>query len=207
MSVEQTAKSKIALKYWLLGKGWKMASEAFELAGTYHIGTRKDGITPEFGHQIQVAHYIRTLHEHLLFPEETIATALLHDIREDYDIADEEIRGRFSDRVADAVDAMTKKFRGHRRDPRLVFDQIAKDPVASVAKGADRIHNQHTCQGVFSPTKIREYIGETEEFFLPMLRTARNKFPSQEPVYENMKFVLLSQMQLLLAASEEPVEV
>jgi hypothetical protein len=79
-------------------------------------------------------------------------------------------RERFGDRVADAVNAMTKTFRGTVRDPRVVFDQIASDLIASVAKGSDRIHNQHTAFGVFTADKIRDYVTETEEYFLPMLR-------------------------------------
>jgi (p)ppGpp synthase/HD superfamily hydrolase len=200
-STDDFTKSRIALRYWLLGHQWHVASEALEFAQQYHTGTRKDGITPEMAHQVQVAHYLRTLHEHLLYPEETIATALLHDVREDYDVSDEEIRERFGDRVADAVNAMTKRFRGAVREPRVVFDQIASDPIASVAKGSDRIHNQHTAFGVFSADKVRDYVAETEEYFLPMLRAARTRYTRQEPVYENMKFVLLSQMQLLRAAA------
>jgi (p)ppGpp synthase/HD superfamily hydrolase len=203
-SSDEFTKRGIALRYWLLGRQWHLASEALEFAHRYHVGTRKDGVTPEMDHQVQVAHYVRTLHEHPLYPEETIATAFLHDVREDYDVSDEEIRERFGDRVADAVDAMTKEFRGTARDPRVVFDQIASDPIASIAKGADRIHNQHTAFGVFTGDKIGEYITETEEYFLPMLRSARTRYTRQEPVYENMKFVLLSQIQLLRAVSQAP---
>lgn len=199
---DEFVKSRIALRYWLLGRGWHVALTALEFAQNYHTGTRKDGVTPEIGHQIQVAHYVRTLHEHLIYPEETVATAFLHDVREDYDIADEEIRDRFGMLVADAVWAMTKTFRGEKRDPTDVFAGIAEDPIASVAKGADRIHNQHTCLGVFTPQKIREYLTETKTFFLPMLRDARTRYTRQEPVYENMKFVLLSQMQMLGAAAD-----
>jgi GTP diphosphokinase / guanosine-3',5'-bis(diphosphate) 3'-diphosphatase len=199
-SIDEFTKSRIALRYWLLGRQWQLASEALEFAQAYHTGTRKDGVT-EMAHHVQVAHYLRTLHEHLLYPEETIATAFLHDVREDYDVSDEEIRERFGDRVADAVNAMTKTFRGTVRDPRVVFDQIASDLIASVAKGSDRIHNQHTAFGVFTDDKIRDYVTETEEYFLPMLRSARTRYTRQEPVYEHMKFVLLSQMQLLRVVS------
>lgn len=118
-----------------------------------------------------VAHYLPTLHNHLLHPEETIAVAFLHDIREDYDLSDDEIRGRFGGMVADAVDAMTKTFRGQDRPPEQVFERIAADPLASVAKPADRIHNQRTALGVFSSEKIRSYIDETEQWFLPTAAT------------------------------------
>lgn len=194
---EEFTKAHIALRYWMLGRDWHLAGSALDFAERHHTGTRKDGVTPEIAHQIQVAHYLRNLHELLMFPEESIATAFLHDVREDYDVADEEIRERFGSRVADAVDAMTKTFRGVDREPQAVFDRISADPIASVVKASDRIHNQHTAFGVFSAQKIDEYVGETETYFLPMLKAARVRFTRQEPVYENTKFVLKSQMALL----------
>jgi (p)ppGpp synthase/HD superfamily hydrolase len=198
-----SSKSRIALRYWLLGQGWTMASEAMEYGERHHTGTRKDGATPEFDHQVEIANFVRTLHPHLLLPEETIATVFMHDLREDYDISDIEIRIRYGKVVADAVAALTKTFRGVRRDPMEVAEATGENPIASIVKPADRIHNQHTCIGVFTPVKINEYVQETEQYILPMIREARMRFPSQEPAYENLKFVLKSQVQLLRAVAEE----
>lgn len=189
----------IALRYWLLGRGWHEVLEAMEFAAGYHTGTRKDGLTSEFAHQIAIASYLRTLERSLLFPSETLATAFLHDVREDYDVADSEIRSRFGPRVADAVDAMTKTFRGTDRDPDTVFAAIASDPVASIAKLADRIHNLGSLHGVFSSARASGYVAETRERFFPMLKAARRSFPAQEPAYENAKLVLENQCHLLAA--------
>jgi hypothetical protein len=41
------------------------------------------------------------------------------------------------------------------------------------------------------------YIEETEEYIIPMLKKARRKFIEQESVYENIKHVLLSQIELI----------
>jgi (p)ppGpp synthase/HD superfamily hydrolase len=106
------SKQRAALRYWLLGAGYTLASEALEFAERYHQGVRKDGTTPELAHQIAIASYVRTLRGHLRYPEETLAVCLLHDVREDYDVADRVIRGTFGDIVADSVDAMTKVFCG-----------------------------------------------------------------------------------------------
>jgi (p)ppGpp synthase/HD superfamily hydrolase len=199
--IEEFTKARIALRYWMLGRDWHVASAALEFAEAHHTGLRKDGVSPEMAHQVQVAHYLRTLHEHLLHPEETLAVALLHDVREDHGVSDEELRDRFGAQVADAVDAVTKTFRGDDRDLDQLFGRIAEDPIASVVKASDRIHNQHTALGVFGAEKIRQYIAETEDLLLPMLRKARTRFTEQEPVYENTKFVLQSQVQLLRAVS------
>jgi (p)ppGpp synthase/HD superfamily hydrolase len=191
------AKQRAALRYWLLGADYTLASEALEFAERFHTGVRKDGVTPEFAHQVAICSYVRTLRGHLRYPQETLAACLLHDVREDYDVPDRVIRGEFGDLVANGVDAMTKVFKGVKRDPHEVFAAIGSDPVASVVKPADRIHNLQSMVGVFTPAKMRAYISETEEFFLPMLRHSRRLFVDQEPVYENAKWLLTSQLDLL----------
>ena len=46
-------------------------------------------------------------------------------------------------------------------------------------------------------TKFEEYISECEKHILPMLKEARRIFPEQEPAYENIKLVLMSQIELI----------
>lgn len=195
--MDRYVKQRIAIRYWLAGAGFNTALEAMTFAEGFHQGTRKDGVTPEFAHQVAIAGYVRTLAPHLEFPEDTLTAVFLHDVREDYHISDVEIVTRFGARVAEAVDAMTKEFAGRRRDPRSVFDAIAASPVASVAKGADRINNQSSMVGVFSRDKMASYVAETREFFFPMLKEARRMFPRQEAAYENIKLVLENQVALV----------
>ena len=193
----QFAKREISLRYWLQGAGYYTALEAMEFAKTYHTGVRKDGITPEFDHQVSIAQYIRTLIPGLLYPEATISTIFLHDVREDYHVSHEELVSRFGTQVADAVDTMTKEFRGVKKSSELVFEQIGANPIASIAKGADRIHNFSSMVGVFSVTKQQEYINEGEAYFLPMIKRARRLHVRQEPAYENIKLLLKSQISLI----------
>ena len=53
--------------------------------------------------------------------------------------------------------------------------------------------------GVFSQPRQDKYIKEVEDYFLPMLKTARRNFVRQESAYENIKHVLNSQIELLKA--------
>lgn len=191
-------KRQISLRYWLLGKGYLSALSAMEFGQKYHVGFRKDGVTPEFDHQISIAHFVRTLPE-LRHQEETLSTVFLHDVREDYHVSDHEIRIDYNDLVANAVEYMTKTFRGVVKNENLVFEQIAADPIASIAKGADRVHNFGSMVGVFSIAKQKQYLDEGEEFFLPMLKKARRNFPDQEAAYEIIKHMLLSQIELIRA--------
>lgn len=195
-------RQRIALRYWLLGAQYFTALDALDFAGDYHRGTRKDGVTPEFSHQIAIAHYVRTLVPHLDHPEEAIAAAVLHDVCEDYDVEHAVLEARFGPIVAAAVRAMTKEHKGVRFDEGTVFAAIAADAVASVVKAADRIHNQSTMVGVFSPAKVASYVEETTTWFFPMLKAARRRFPRQEGAYENAKLVLESQVQLLAHLSD-----
>jgi (p)ppGpp synthase/HD superfamily hydrolase len=176
------------------------ALACMEFAASYHTGKRKGG-DPEFDHQISIALYALTL-PYLEYREEVICTIMLHDIREDYGITDAEIMALFSDaakgrRVADAVDAMTKVWRGEKRDEKVLFERMGANVIASIAKGCDRIHNQQTMLGVFSKEKMIGYIDETITLFFPMLKSARRNFPKQNAAYENIKFVLNSQIELL----------
>ena len=196
--MEAHIKKEISLRYWLLGRNFYKAVEAMEFGKRHHKGLRKNG-SPEFSHQIEIALFGRTLLESLIYKEETLITIFLHDIREDYDISDGEIRTLFGDLVANAVAAMTKEFRGHKRDPFEVFDNLARDPIASIAKGIDRIHNFSTMLGAFSESKQVEYIAEAELHFIPMLKRARRTFPQQESAYENIKWALNSQIDLIKA--------
>lgn len=187
------AKERIALRHLFLGRGWYQAAEAMTYAETFHDGLRKDGITPEFNHQVQIGLYLYTLVPHLLHPEATLVTTLIHDVPEDYDVDFSEIEGLFGAQVADSTHAMTKVHKGIKRNPEEVAAAQAACPIASVVKGADRIHNQSTMAGVFSAEKIVDYIDETETFILPMLKKARRKFPVQDGAYQNERLVLRTQ--------------
>ena len=202
--MESFDKLKISLRYWLLGRAehdpaWLVALEAMEFAAGFHTGTRKDGCTPEFQHQLEIAQYLRTMHRSLRFPAQTIAAAFLHDVAEDFDIGFEELERRFGKQIAHSVMLLTKKHRGSRVEPAVYFARIAEDPIASAVKGADRINNLQSMLGVFSVAKQRAYCQEALEHFLPMVKTARRLFADQEPVYENIKLMMRSQLALLAA--------
>jgi len=199
-------KKIITLRYWLLGRGYHVALQALEFAAAFHTGMRKDGHTPEFDHQITIALYIRTLVDLLDQPEETLASVFLHDVCEDHDVGFDEIEAQFGRPIRDAVIRLTKVHRGIRVPPEIYYSKIAKSPIASIVKAADRMHNMQTMSKVFSEAKQVSYIKETTDYILPMLKEARRTFTRQEPVYENVKLVLLTQIELIrIALDTEPL--
>lgn len=193
-------KRVISMRYWLLGKGYHRAIAAMEFGMRYHTGTRKDGVTHEFAHQIEMAHYARTL-SGVLDMESLLCVVFLHDCPEDYGVHPDELRALFGDDVANAVWAMTKKWRGQARevDEDAFFQTMAHDPLASVAKGVDRDHNIKSMLGVFMPGKQISYCDYAEQKIIPMLKAARRLFPQQEPAYENIKHVLSGRIALIRA--------
>ncbi len=204
--MDKFKKKALTLRQYLHGAGYFNALRAMEFAAKHHTGTRKDGFTPEFDHQISIALYALTL-PNLRFREEIIATIFLHDVREDYHITDHEVRSlfidpEFADRVARAVENMTKEWRGEKKDEAKLFAAMAEDEIASIAKGCDRIHNFQSMVKVFKLAKQKSYIAEAEELFFPMLKAARRNFPHQGMAYENIKHMLRTQIELIEAMHE-----
>ena len=193
--VEKIESDIISLRFFLNGNKYYKASRALELVLRVHKGVRKDGKTPEYYHQLCIAHYLRTLTGHLIDPEATIVAGLLHDIVEDHptEYSMEDVIRNFGTSIARSVDLLTKT--GKKLDH--YYNQMIEDPVASIVKGADRMHNFQSMMGVFSIEKQGRYIGETEEFILPILEEAALRFPEQEPAYANIQLVLKSQIELI----------
>lgn len=196
-------KKLLTLRQQLIGARYYGALAALDFAMAYHTGTRKDGITPEFQHQVEIALYALTLAD-VKYREEVIATIMLHDVREDYGITQYEISELFDDndfagRVGRAVENMTKEWRGERKDEVLLFEAMANDPIASIAKGCDRIHNLGSMVGVFKIEKQKEYLEEVDRLFIPMLKAARKRFSYQHNAYMNILHMMRSQYELIRA--------
>ena len=189
-------KHLISMRYWMLGKNYHRAVLAMEFASKYHDGTRKDGFTPEFHHQISIAHYLRTLPD-LRNQEDVLSAAFLHDTVEDYDVSLTDIEGRFGADVARAVKKLSKVLKGYKKSPDEYYQGMIECPIASVVKGGDRVHNHQTMAGVFSLDKQHQYITETKDYLLPMLKESRRKYPDQELAYENIKHALKGQIELI----------
>lgn len=162
---------------------WSLALDAMAFAQQHHCHLRKDGVTPEFSHQVQIGLMLLGMLPHLQRPQTTLVVALLHDVCEDYDVSFAQIETRFGSEVRDGVDAMTKVYRGFRRPPEEVRQRQAASAVSSVVKGADRVHNQNTMVGVFTEAKIAQYVRETSVHIVPMLIDARSAHSSQRSAY------------------------
>lgn len=200
--MENYYKMKVGLRYWLIGQKFYKAVEAMNFAESHHNGKRKDN-SPEFSHQVSQAHLARTLVHHLRYKEEIFIVIFLHDICEDKDVSFEEMEHMFGPIVARALKLITKVYRGVKTPNDVYYPRMTECEITSFCKCVDRIHNLTSMLGGFTPQKRVSYVQETIEYTIPMLKSAKRKFPDQEAAYENLKFIINSQIQLYNALDKD----
>lgn len=192
------------LRDLLEGAGYHNALKALAFARRHHVGMRKDGVTPEFDHQVSMALYAWTLAD-LIHREAVITAILLHDVPEDYHVHVWEIGQLFEDvafraLVCNGVESVTKVFRGIVKPKDILYATMAADPVGSIVKGCDRNHNFLSMVGVFSYEKQVIYLAEGEEDILPMIKDAMNNHhPAQRRAYANIRYTMMQQIGLIRA--------
>jgi (p)ppGpp synthase/HD superfamily hydrolase len=201
-------KMKSTLRYWLLGKAddnpeYYRVLKSMEIAEKYHTGTRKDGKTPEFSHQLFICLYLKTMHKYLKDPVTTLITALLHDTLEDYfEESSAELMRLFPNEYH-LIMRISKVRNGVKIPYDQYFGEMKDCHICSIVKLADRVANISTMIGVFTEEKQISYLEEVNAWFLPMLKYARRMFPEQELAYENVKSFLIMQKDTILALREE----
>lgn len=183
-------KHLISLRAWLHGSGKHEALRALEFARPLHNGLRKDGVTPEFAHQVFMMNFARSFDPVLLYPDATLSVLALHDVIEDKNVSILEIQAQFGNQIAHPVFLMTAPEGETAEEKAERFRAMAECPIASVGKAIDRVHNVVSMVGVFTPDKVARYIAESEELILPMMKAARRRFPQQIPVYEISKLMI-----------------
>ncbi len=183
---------------------WYRAVRALEYAIEKHDGMmRKDGITPYILHPVQVANFLMTLpslsshdRRHRVT---TVSVGLTHDIIEDCGVSYQTLAGDLGSEIADGTEVMSKVVDGVKKTELQYFGALGKHIVGSLAKPADRIHNQSTMPGAFTLEKAVRTVEFTREWILPMVKVARRRFPAQELAYENMKVTLNTQIDMVLS--------
>ena len=149
----------------------KIIQKAYNYAVEKH-GTqlRKSG-EPYIIHPTNVAYTIAELG----LDEQTICSALLHDVVEDTDATYEDIEREFGKEVADMVDGVTKlKQIGHAsieenqvENYRKMFLAMGKDIRVIIIKLADRLHNMRTLEFLRRDRQIA-ISTETMQLYAPL---------------------------------------
>ena len=149
-----------------------LVKKAYLFAKESHGSQKRHSGEPYFSHPVEVAEIITNLK----LDEESIATALLHDVVEDTDATIDEIRNIFGDNIAHLVDGVTKlgKIEGSSYSEHLA-ENLRKLTVAMshdirvlLIKLADRLHNMRTISYMPSQEKKIKKAKETLDIYAPL---------------------------------------
>lgn len=150
----------------------RLIEDAYAYASEKHKTQKRKSGQPYITHCIQVANTLALIH----CGPKTIAAGLLHDTIEDCpDVTFDEIKNRFSEEVAEMVDAVTKvgkiKFQDEEdyqaSNHRKLFIAMAKDVRVIYIKLADRLHNMRTLE-YMRPDKQKRIAQETLSVYAPI---------------------------------------
>ena len=145
--------------------------KAFELCVEAHKGQLRKSGEEYYDHPLNVAKIILSLG----MDSESIAAALLHDVVEDTETTDEQIKQKFGEEVALLVDGVTKigriqyvsREQQQAESLRKMLIAMGKDIRVIVIKLADRLHNMRTL-GSLPEHKQLEKSLETIEVYAPI---------------------------------------
>lgn len=122
-----------------------MTSKALRIAYVAHHGQVDKAGVPYIHHPLHVAEQMDD--------EVSTCVALLHDVLEDTDVAETDLRAEgFPDEVVDAVVLLT---RGRGVSYRDYIERLSADPLARKVKVADLRHNSDTTRLCGLPAVMR----------------------------------------------------
>lgn len=187
-----------------------MLKDAIDLATRLHEWQKRKTGEDYITHPLSVMGILKR-HK---FPEEVLVCAVLHDICEDTETTNIEIRDEFWDRVWFIVNALTKnKKPRNNAELKKKYEEMKKgkckydtfeeyvdyrfhlyinrftvgiiaDPWIMFIKMADQIDNTRTLH-IFSEEKRQRKINELENFFLPMYANMEELVtPMYKPKYD-----------------------
>ena len=144
--------------------------KAYEMAVIAHQPQRRKTGEPYILHPIEVA---RICAEEIGLGATSIICALLHDVVEDTDITNDEIKDLFGAKVAQIVDGLTKLDKSVNLDSpqaenfKKVLSTLGDDVRVVLIKMADRLHNMRTL-GAMRRDKQLKIAAETSFIYAPL---------------------------------------
>jgi GTP diphosphokinase / guanosine-3',5'-bis(diphosphate) 3'-diphosphatase len=148
-----------------------LLARAFRFAAKAHEGQQRRSGEEFIHHPYAVARICAELH----LDDETIATALLHDVVEDTETTLEDVQAEFGDEIAQRVDGVTKLTRVHfqsreqaeAENYRKMILAMAGDPAVILIKLADRLHNLRTIEYLGKQKQVQK-AREAIEVYAPL---------------------------------------
>ncbi len=148
----------------------KLIKKAFYFAEKAHQGQKRESGEDYIIHLLWTAFYLTKLN----LSSVTIASGLLHDILEDTQVSEQELKKEFGSEILFLVQGVTKlnkiKYRGIKRyveNLRKIFFAMAKDVRVILIKLCNQLHNASTLQ-YLAPEKANRIAIETLEIYAPI---------------------------------------
>lgn len=151
-------------------KGKQLIEKAFNFAHKAHDGQKRKSGEPYFNHVFNTAKNLADLGMSPI----VIAAGFLHDVLEDTETQEEELKKEFGEEIVSLVQGVTKlgtvKYKGIERNVenlRRFFVSMTEDLRVLVIKLADRLHNIETLEHVRLDKQKRIAL-ETLEVYAPL---------------------------------------
>lgn len=149
----------------------ELIGRVYDVAAKMHEGQLRKSGEPYLIHPMAV---VKILAE-LGMDEDTLVAGLLHDVVEDTEYTNEQLRQEFGEEVELLVDGVTKigslqyenKEERQAETLRKMFLAMSKDIRVLIIKLADRLHNLRTIN-YMTPNKIVEKCSETLDIYAPL---------------------------------------
>jgi GTP pyrophosphokinase len=147
-------------------------NRAYVYAMKVHGSQKRESGDPYFSHPIEVAGILTDLK----LDDNSIITALLHDVVEDTHATLKDVEQKFGKDIGRLVDGVTKLSRlelqseqtKHAENFRKLVVAMSEDIRVLLVKLADRLHNMRTLESVKSPDKRRRVARETMDIYAPL---------------------------------------
>lgn len=157
----------------------KLIMKAYNLAYSKHKDQCRRSGEPYIIHPINVAYILADIG----LDDSTICAALLHDVVEDTDLTNEDLKKEFGEEIAQMVAGVTKlgemQFETLEEkqveDYRKMFLAMGKDIRVILIKLADRLHNMRTLKYLARDRQIAN-AKETMELYAPLANRLRCLF-------------------------------
>lgn len=133
-------------------------SAALEFANRKHAGQKRKDHTPYILHPVRVSTYLQKQG----YDERYQIVGLFHDLLEDTDATELDLKIFCDEEMLEAIHLVTKK---EGQSGREYIENILKHPMAKAVKNADRIDNLRDLKNSGSENFIRCYLNKTEKYY------------------------------------------
>lgn len=172
------------------GAGMTQTLRALSFARDKHEGQMRKGGEPYIVHPLMMACNALSIG---IKEDNVIATILLHDVCEDCGISLEELP--VNETVRRGVALMTfQVLEGETKEiaKNRYYNALLESREASITKLIDRCHNVSCMAGAFSKEKLKDYIEETRQYVLPLIRKVKHRYPDEANALFVLKYHIVS---------------